>query len=170
MVESVVNQSIVDALFSLMEKKNITEISVSELVEKAGVGRASFYRNFGTKEAVLQTYFRDFFQTISYEGLMGPRDLHAGVVCTYKKVFKERKRFSILQKQQLLSFMDDAIYEKSIREMTIDKRYESVYQASGLAGASAFLIRTWIKHRFQETPEELADAYLAMLTMDLLQK
>jgi len=44
---------IVEALGILLESKDFADISVKEIVEKAGVGRATFYRNFQDKESVL---------------------------------------------------------------------------------------------------------------------
>ena len=45
-----VKQQLTRALLELLQKKTLAEISVSELTERAGVGRVSFYRNFHTKE------------------------------------------------------------------------------------------------------------------------
>ena len=50
---------IVEALGILLETKNFSEITVKEIVEKAGVGRATFYRNFQDKEDVLIYKFRE---------------------------------------------------------------------------------------------------------------
>ena len=41
------------ALTKLMEKKNFSDITVTEIVQTAGVARASYYRNFTSKEEVL---------------------------------------------------------------------------------------------------------------------
>ncbi len=38
-----------DALLSLLAVKPLDDISISELVAEAGVGRASFYRNYKSK-------------------------------------------------------------------------------------------------------------------------
>lgn len=63
-----VKQSITDALFSLMQKKNLSDIRITEIIEQAGVARASFYRNYRSKEDVLVTLIRDvldrFFQEV----------------------------------------------------------------------------------------------------------
>ncbi|MDE6598230.1 MAG: TetR/AcrR family transcriptional regulator, partial [Clostridia bacterium] len=48
-----VKKLITDALLALMEKKDINEISVTELITTAGVARVSFYRNYSSKENVL---------------------------------------------------------------------------------------------------------------------
>ncbi|MDE5856190.1 MAG: TetR/AcrR family transcriptional regulator, partial [Anaeroplasmataceae bacterium] len=48
-----VKNAMVKALFILLEQKPLSDITVKELVKKAGVARASFYRNFKTKEDVI---------------------------------------------------------------------------------------------------------------------
>ena len=51
---SYVIEQITRALTGLLRAKPLGEGSISELCAAAGVGRASFYRNFDSKEAVLQ--------------------------------------------------------------------------------------------------------------------
>ena len=46
-------EHITDSLLDLMKQKHINDISIGELCDKAGVGRASFYRNFESKEDVI---------------------------------------------------------------------------------------------------------------------
>ena len=41
------------ALLSLMKEKSIEDITVSDVVKKAGVSRAAFYRNYSSKQEVL---------------------------------------------------------------------------------------------------------------------
>ena len=50
---------IVDAFAILLENKNFSDITVKEIVDKAGVGRATFYRNFQDKEDVLRYKFQE---------------------------------------------------------------------------------------------------------------
>ncbi len=47
-------ESIETALLFLMEKKDFNKISISELVKKAGVSRNAFYRNYKSKEEILE--------------------------------------------------------------------------------------------------------------------
>ena len=42
------------ALLELLEEKPLADISVSELCDRAGVGRTSFYRNYQEKEDILR--------------------------------------------------------------------------------------------------------------------
>ena len=55
--ESLFVESVVEGLWGLLEDKSFEKISVSELVERAGIGRVTFYRNFSNKEEVLKRSF-----------------------------------------------------------------------------------------------------------------
>lgn len=65
-----VRRSITDALFSLMKDKNFSEITITEIIREAGVARASFYRNYTSKEDVLLTLIsfvlNDYRETADY--------------------------------------------------------------------------------------------------------
>ena len=47
---------ITDALLKLIRSRCLNGISISQICEEAGVGRASFYRNYESKEDVLRKY------------------------------------------------------------------------------------------------------------------
>ncbi|HFI0252331.1 TPA: TetR/AcrR family transcriptional regulator [Streptococcus suis] len=50
-------ESLETALLFLLEKKELKQISISELVKKAGVSRNAFYRNYKSKEEILEDYY-----------------------------------------------------------------------------------------------------------------
>ena len=49
-----VKKQITATLIDLLKKKSLPEISISELTDKAGIGRVSFYRNYQSKEDILK--------------------------------------------------------------------------------------------------------------------
>ena len=55
-------EHLTDAMLQLLSDKQIEEISIRELCDAAGVGRASFYRNFESKEDILRRYINKIFQ------------------------------------------------------------------------------------------------------------
>lgn len=57
-----VTEHITAAMLSLLKEKPLVEITISELCDRAGVGRTSFYRNFQEKEDILKEYIRRMFQ------------------------------------------------------------------------------------------------------------
>lgn len=62
-----VKKNITETLFSLMKKKNISDITVTEIIRESGVARASFYRNYTSKEDVLFTLIRDILKQFREE-------------------------------------------------------------------------------------------------------
>lgn len=48
-----VRMRITEALFALMHHKPFADITVTEIIQEAGVARASYYRNYDSKEDVL---------------------------------------------------------------------------------------------------------------------
>lgn len=91
-----VKRSITQALFRLLEEKSISEITISEIIRMAGVARASFYRNYASKESVLVTLIADVLE-----------DFRADMKCdgenfyTYENVHLSFEYFSKYEKQML---------------------------------------------------------------------
>lgn len=50
----ITREAIKEALYILMEKKEFSEIKISEIIIKSGVSRSAFYRNYKTKDEILQ--------------------------------------------------------------------------------------------------------------------
>ena len=50
-------ESLETALLYLLQKKDLRKISITELVQTAGVSRNAFYRNYKSKEEILSRHF-----------------------------------------------------------------------------------------------------------------
>ena len=66
-----VKRNITEALFALMREKNFHDITITELVSRAKVARASFYRNYSTKEDVMQNLVDDVLAEFRKEAITG---------------------------------------------------------------------------------------------------
>lgn len=62
-----VRRQIVEALLTLLEKQAFSEISVISIVETAGVARQSYYRNFSSKEAIVEEFYASIHQAVLEE-------------------------------------------------------------------------------------------------------
>lgn len=69
--------NITHTLFHLMQTKSLSEITITELVKGAGVARASFYRNYDSKEDVLVTLIRDVLELFRRNVKDCPEGLYA---------------------------------------------------------------------------------------------
>ena len=54
-----VRECIVEAMIKLIYEKPLSAITISELTERAGVSRMTFYRNYGSKEDVWKDELAD---------------------------------------------------------------------------------------------------------------
>ena len=82
---------IMQALFKLMSENEYEKISVKDIVEKAGVGRATFYRYFKCKEDVIVYYFDHNTQKFIFSQRYFPRckDDYIKTVKSVLTTFKE---------------------------------------------------------------------------------
>ena len=57
-----VRECITQSLFKLLEKKEFADITITDLITKAGVSRMGFYRNYVSKEDVIESYILEIFE------------------------------------------------------------------------------------------------------------
>ena len=62
-----VKARITAALLTLLNEKSISDITVTEIISEAGVARASFYRNYSSKESVITTLITDVLEQFRAE-------------------------------------------------------------------------------------------------------
>ncbi len=58
MAEKNIEKKITDALFSLMKKKDYKSISITDIVNEAGLSRVTYYRHFSSKEEIIIKFFQ----------------------------------------------------------------------------------------------------------------
>jgi len=64
LVKNDTKEFITQALIVLLKKSNLSDITISKVVLKAGVSRTAFYRNFESLHQVLYEHFKDKFGSI----------------------------------------------------------------------------------------------------------
>ena len=143
---------ITEAVLKLIQDHNLKEISISQICEEAGVGRASFYRNFDSKEDVISKYLKALLDSWSkqYEG-----NNHADFVeSIFAHYWKHRELCIILYKQGLayltLQSMKDVCGPKPEQPNIV--AYTTAYLSYGLYG----WIEEWFNRGMQETPKEMS--------------
>ena len=56
-------EHITNAVLKLMQTTHLNDISICQICDEAGVGRASFYRNFDSKEAVISKHLKSLLDS-----------------------------------------------------------------------------------------------------------
>ncbi len=172
------NQFVVDcittALFNLLEKKNFEEITITEIVKKAGVSRMGFYRNFTSKENVLERYIFNIY-TETVEEIKNKRELNFAVqniMVTTLEVFKNHTSDIKLLLNRNLNYLLFNCYEKALLYLYKDTPCSRMreYANRMFIGELYELEISWIENGMKESPSELARIYYKILRLHFNQQ
>ena len=158
-----VKDRLLSALVALMQYKDWSKITVTELIKDSGVARASFYRNFKSIEELVEYGLHQM--THSYhEGSPSPvEDFHSWELMRYKFRFYGEHAALILAFHRakssisLLDVVTDCVIEAH-GDMPASSilKYELYYHA----GAFYNMVLCWLEGGAKESPEAMADEFL----------
>ncbi len=151
-------EHITDALLKLLKDKPVGDISISELCDLAGIGRASFYRNFESKEDILRSYINKIFKEWtdeSYQKENLPLNELLGLMFAHFE--KHRDFYTLLNERNLVFLLKDVIIELCgpKPEHSRLEAYAKAYIAYTLYG----WIEVWFQRGMKESAEEIAGMF-----------
>ena len=160
-------QRVVDSLLKLLDEKPMEDITISELKQRAGISRMTFYRNYRGKEDILSEYFKDVL--IQYKKDTG--EAHGqGNYYDKKNIihcfeyFYEQREFLESVMRRGFDYIFLSVVDKYVMT-TWWKRgdgREKEYCLHAFAGALYNLYISWALKGYKETPEEMADILVSM--------
>lgn len=147
-----VRECITTALIRYMKEKPLADVSVTELVRRAGVARVSFYRNFESKEDVIRQHLLLLIR--EWGARFEERGEPSALLGTLLEHFYLHKDFYLLLYKQNLSSM---IYENIRDACRLDLASGNVerYGKAMFAGAIFGWIDEWARRGMPEAPEEI---------------
>ena len=160
MKKHVVKDYYTGAMMELLKKKPFSEITVSDLVKKSGASRASFYRNYQSKEQIVDEYLEQIFGTIIDQYPISAENIREQVLNIFTEIYKWKSELEILRKAGLLDQIDHLILRDTIGEI---KNNQVFHKYFFFFFASA-LIKAWIEFGFTETPEEITAVFFQSLS------
>ena len=148
-----VKECITTALLQLMSEKPISEISVTEIVKRAGVARVSFYRNFESKENVIELHLVTLIKEWGkdFEALGDVSKFSDSLI---RHFYKHKDFYLMLYKQNL----SNMIYENLRSACEVNKSNVNLerYGKSMLAGMLFGWLDEWMRQGMPESPDEIA--------------
>lgn len=149
-----------NALLALLSEKPLNHISISELVETAQVGRASFYRNYEQKEDILKAQIDDLFREWMDEW---QKDDGAALSERLRILIahfeKHRDFYRLLNDRGLIYLLKDGIIGLCGPKPEYEKvqAYTTAYVAYALYG----WIDVWFQRGMRESSDEIAEMFRA---------
>lgn len=158
-----VKDRLLTALIGFVGQKDWSKVTVTELIEKSGVARASFYRNFKSVEEIVDYGIRQM--TLQYEAGKPPiaEEFHSRDLLLYKFRFYQQHAALVLAFHQanaggtLLGLITDCVLE-ACGDMPASSiaKYELYYYS----GAFYNMLLCWLEGGMRETPEVMAEEFL----------
>lgn len=148
---SYVQQQITDSLLRLMEQFPFEEITVTQIVQNAGVGRASFYRNYKSRKDVIYHYMMLLIKTWGKEfEAIGYPDWAGSLLRHY---YKYKDFYLLLYRCGLSHYI--LLIIKEVVGVENESQNVPAYMKAWFAGALFGWIEEWIRRGMHETPEEM---------------
>lgn len=148
-----VKKEITKALLSLLQKKDLNDITIRELTLDAGVGRVSFYRNYKTKEEILEQYIEMLILKWSKEEIQENQPTNKLIKKLFEHMIDHKDIYTLLYQKNLLY-----IFRKSLQKIMIKNQELSNIEAYAVAFLSYGLygwIEEWLARGLQESADEI---------------
>lgn len=154
---------IVQALFKLMNEYEYEKISITDIAEKAGVGRATFYRHFKHKEDVVIYYLEHSAKEFIFSRRFYPRckDDYIQTVHEVFTKFKENKeQFKLIKKSHLEYLYLDYLNKKFTMTFENDHSGENKFTPYIYSGMLFNVSMAWLDNDCAEPIETLSQVFI----------
>lgn len=171
--------AIFDAFTELLSKKDFAHITVGQIIEKADVGRATFYAHFETKEYLLKEFCRELFCHIfdSVNGIQHDHIFHCdGADSVFLHLFQHlyKNDRNILA---LLSGQNNSLFMEYFRQELLmlvqqqlplfeSRRKEGIPEAfwkEHIASTFVSTLKWWLCNGMTQPPEVITEYFMKIL-------
>lgn len=145
------------ALITLMASKKFSDITITELVKKAGVSRTAFYRNYNSKEEVILelcdkiiSSLTNYINSDKYKN-----NYYNFFYDLFGIIRKEYKNFDLLLQANLLN-SSTLKFDKFIDKIFNPNSIENHYKLLVINVSIYALVNNWFKAGMRESDEFMA--------------
>lgn len=150
-------ECIADAIIILIQEKPMDKLTVDEIVQKAGVGRATYFRAFRSKQEAITFKFIKMWEQYCERNDVKVRDSFDlnNALHFFNYNYSIRPILETVYQAGLQEAIHESFYQIMLTmEYKADpsRLYRENFYAHGLYG----LLDAWVKRGFRETPGEMA--------------
>lgn len=158
--ENKVRAYIEEATIEILKSKELKNITIVEIIKKAGVCRASFYRNYADIDDVLNSYLSSLENKFLFDLSMEPRK---SIERMFQLVCDNKSIFEIFLKRKLSNYIHTMLYHATYNSILKLDVLNNRYQPFFFSGAASSVILAWMKNGFSESPEEMSGLFIKSL-------
>lgn len=172
MTEKELDDIVIQALLLLVKDKKLEDITISDIVAKAGIGRGTFYRHFKDKDDIISTYFTYRSESIrSSLTKMSPRtrdEYYELFFTIFTRMKEEKEMLKLVFQAGLEGRYFDLILESIQKQISAwGVRSEDVltrFYPSFLSGALYGATKQWLTTDCEESVKSVCDAFFTYFT------
>lgn len=154
------------ALTKLMDTKAFSDISVTDIITTAGVARASYYRNFHSKEEVLIKITDDIMEEYRKRAEKLENDFFSyEAILLIFRYFKTYKKFILSVYKAGLAYIYLDLFDQELENHMGDMPYNDIhrYKVYFYSGALYNVFLKWLQNGMKEHPSAMASMVTEML-------
>lgn len=173
-------EAIFSAFTELLSKKDFNQITVGEIIDKADVGRATFYSHFETKDFLLKIFCEELFCHIfdTEKNISNHKHIFRcdGADSVFLHLFQHLKKndnniLTLLSSQNNELFLR---YFKNNLELLIEnqpdffenEKYKNIplsFRKNYIISTFVETIKWWIENGMKESPQEITNYFFTVL-------
>lgn len=155
---------ITDALLLLMKSKSYYSISITELTNKAGVDRNTYYRHFGSKEDIIRYFYELLMEEFihAYQSA-GTADQRTFFSILFQTFYHHREQLLLIHRTGLSALLLDALHEMAHyddKKKTVSP--EQLYRLGFQLGDIHSSLLGWFEQGMQIPPGKMTFHYLRL--------
>ena len=161
----------VQALIQLLQTKSLSNITITELTERAGVSRMTYYRNYHSLDEIFSSYLKDLVDAYRTDVATwtdkGNYNDYRNMLHCYEYFYHYKEFIACLVRtglgHLLLQALDDYILETYYTE---DKGRDFYYTLRAFSGSLYNIYVTWILEDSKESAEEIVSIIRKIYSQD----
>lgn len=166
--KSLTRQYIKTALLYLMKETTYDKITVTAIINRAGVSRAGFYRNYSSKEEVLEDISASVYKKLTeyYMQELENNNLYQRYVMLFRKLRENAEWFQLvlmLNSHQNYIFNTAAYVEQYLNPQSPEEHYRYI----AVVHAQRAIIIDWFSNGMKESPEKIAKIFTEFFKDDV---
>lgn len=151
------------AMLELLAKKNISKISITELVARAGVSRTAFYRNYTSKEDLMIEIISDLLNIVSLENIKNMINYSREDYIRFFSILRSKKKEILLITSAGVENINILNRNNNVSKAMIKQTECLSFYEVAFRGAFTSITYKWILNDMKETDEQMADIVISVL-------
>jgi len=174
-------EAIFKAFTELLSEKNYNQISVQDIIDRADVGRTTFYSHFETKDYLLSALCEELFDHIidyavgqtsvntHYDGCVGPSAVFLHLIYHLKNNDNNIIELLSCENNDLFLRYFKTNLQKLVRQQFVigdggaKTALPEDYLVNHIASSFVETVSWWLSRGEKETPEQLTEYFLAAI-------